>query len=144
MDGQFDRNIEDCRTRVGRFYGGDDDYFFKYILMVVFEERVRIEVVHKKWNAIYGKLGDYRRVAQYNDKKIEELINDKSIKPPLGIKKKVLATKRNARKMLKIIEEYGSFRKYLESFIDSEGLRKDMSKRFREIGVLMLVHSRNM
>lgn len=35
--------------------------------------------------------------------------------------------------MLKIIEEHGSFKNYLESFVDIEALRKDMVKRFDQI-----------
>jgi len=133
VDGKFEEEIESCRKRVGIFYNKDDDnWFYEKILFMVFENRVKTKVVQSKREAISLRLGDFRKVAQYNDKKIEELINDKDIRL-WGISRKVPATKHNAQEILRIIEKYGSFRKYLESFINSEGLMRDMKKRFKEI-----------
>jgi 3-methyladenine DNA glycosylase Tag len=51
-------------------------------------------------------------------------------------RKKIVATVENARTMLDVEREHGSFRAYLRSFPDYAALSKDLRKRFAFVGEL--------
>lgn len=95
---------------------------------------------------------DPEKVAMYDEKKIEELINNKGI---IRNRRKIEAAVTNAREFLKIQEEFGSFNKYIWQFvggktiknswnsleevpaktIESENYSKDLKKRgFKFVG----------
>ncbi|TDS13941.1 DNA-3-methyladenine glycosylase I [Sphingobacterium paludis] len=57
---------------------------------------------------------DYKKVAQYDQKKIDELVQDASIIRHRG---KIEATVKNAQVFMSIQEEFGSFYQYLYSFM---------------------------
>ncbi|GAI61071.1 unnamed protein product [marine sediment metagenome] len=60
---------------------------------------------------------DYKKIARYNEKKIEELLNDKGI---IRNKLKIGATIANAKALLKVQNEFGSFDKYIWKFVNYE------------------------
>lgn len=57
------------------------------------------------------------KIIKYDDKKIEELSNNSKI---VRNKRKIKASILNTKIFLEIIEEYGSFKNYLESFINKD------------------------
>ncbi|HLT88001.1 MAG TPA: DNA-3-methyladenine glycosylase I [Sphingobacterium sp.] len=57
---------------------------------------------------------DYRQVAQFDDSKIEELVQDERIIRHRG---KIAATVKNAQIFMQIQQEFGSFYNYLYSFM---------------------------
>lgn len=60
---------------------------------------------------------DAKKIAGYTDKKIQELLNNPGI---VRNKLKIESTVRNAKIFLDIQKEYGSFRKYIWSFVDGK------------------------
>ena len=75
------------------------------------------------WNTILQKRKRYRyvfddfnyeKISQYNQKKLDELMNDDGI---IRNKLKINATVTNARAFLKIQKEYGTFNNYIWKFV---------------------------
>jgi len=56
---------------------------------------------------------DFRKIALYEEKKIQSLLRDEKI---IRNQLKIRATVNNAKRFLEIIEEYGSFDKYIWQF----------------------------
>lgn len=95
---------------------------------------------------------DPEKVAKYDEKKVEELLNNKGI---IRNRRKIEAAVANAKTFLRIQEEFGSFDKYIWQFVggktlknnwktledipaktsESEALSKDLKKRgFKFVG----------
>ncbi len=120
------------------------------------------------WDTILRKRENYRKafdgfdvnkVARYTDKKIEKLLQDEGI---IRNRLKVTSAVTNARAFLKVQNEFGSFDKYIWSFVDgkpivnkwketsqipamskeSDAISKDMKKRgFNFVGsTIMYAH----
>ncbi len=68
---------------------------------------------------------DVQKVAQYDDKKIAELLNNPGI---IRNKLKVNATVNNAKIFIEIQKEFGSFDKYLWSFTDYKTITNSWKK----------------
>jgi DNA-3-methyladenine glycosylase I len=78
------------------------------------------------WDTILAKRENYRKafdnfepsiVAAYEEKKFEELLGNAGI---VRNKLKVRSATRNANAFLKVVEEFGSFDKYIWSFVDGK------------------------
>ena len=120
------------------------------------------------WDTILRKRENYRKafdgfdvnkVARYTDKKIEKLLQEVGI---IRNRLKITSTISNARAFLKVQDEFGSFDKYIWSFVDgkpivnkwketsqipatspeSDAISKDMKKRgFNFVGsTIMYAH----
>ena len=120
------------------------------------------------WDTILRKRENYRKafdgfdvnkVARYTDKKIEKLLQDVGI---IRNRLKITSTISNARAFLKVQDEFGSFDKYIWSFVggkpivnkwketsqipatspESDAISKDMKKRgFNFVGsTIMYAH----
>ncbi len=93
------------------------------------------------WDTILAKRANYRKafdgfdpakVSRYGASKRRRLLADAGIVRHAG---KIDATIANARGVLAIKEEFGSFAKYVWSFGDAAGLSQDLKKRgFRFVG----------
>jgi DNA-3-methyladenine glycosylase I len=93
------------------------------------------------WDTILAKRENYRRafdrfdfnkVAKYSAKDRKRLLADAGIVRHAG---KIEATIVNARCVLDVRKEHGSFASYIWSFTDAEALSKDLRKRgFRFVG----------
>ncbi len=80
------------------------------------------------WHTILNKRENYRaaydgfnvqKVAEYNEKKIEELMQNAGI---IRNRRKIEASVNNAKLFLEIQQEFGSFCNYLWGFVDNEPL----------------------
>ncbi len=60
---------------------------------------------------------DYKKIARYNEKKVEELLNDAGI---IRNRLKIEATIANANAFLKIQDEFGSFNNYIWKFVNDK------------------------
>lgn len=78
------------------------------------------------WITILRKRENYRKaydnfdpvkVSQYNETKINELLNNSGI---IRNRKKIEASINNAKEFLKIQEEFGSFDRYIWNFVDNK------------------------
>jgi len=72
---------------------------------------------------------DYKKVAQYNQSKIDELLKNEGI---IRNKLKINATISNAKAYIDVINEYGSFSQYIWSFVDGKALQNSW-KHFSEV-----------
>ena len=69
---------------------------------------------------------DYKRIAKYDDSKIEELVNNAGIIRHRG---KIVAAINNAQNFMEIQKEFGSFSNYLWKFVDDSPIQN----RFKSI-----------
>jgi DNA-3-methyladenine glycosylase I len=86
------------------------------------------------WYIVLKKRENYRKafdgfdpekIAKYNDKKIEELLNNQGI---IRNKAKICAAINNAKKFLEIKEKYGNFAKYIWQFVDGKPIINNLKK----------------
>lgn len=139
----------------------DDSVIFEFLILETFQAGLSwITILRKREN--FRKAFDdfdYRKIAQYKDAKITELMNDAGI---VRNQMKIRATVTNARQFMKIQDEFGSFCRYIWNFVDgspiqnkvenykeapattavSDALSKDLKKRgFKFVGsTVMYAH----
>ena len=94
----------------------DKDYF-ETLTRTVFSG-IRNGIIKARWPAISNAFSgfDFHKVAEYDEEKVQELIENKQIIRHEG---KIKATISNAKKMERIIEEYGSFLNYINSSLET-------------------------
>ncbi len=120
----------------------DDKYLFEMLTLESFQAGLSWECVLNKRESFKKAYDDFdlEKVLLYDDKKINELINNKDI---IRNKLKIKASINNAKIFKKIIDEYGSFYNYLKTFTNgkiiyeigkatnelSDAISKDLKKR---------------
>ncbi|HJV18179.1 MAG TPA: DNA-3-methyladenine glycosylase I [Bacillales bacterium] len=108
----------------------------------VYDDRILFEFLNLEgaqaglsWYTILKKRENYRvafdhfdpeKIIQYDDKKIEELLKNEGI---VRNKLKINAVITNAKAFLKVIDEFGSFSKYIWSFVNG----KPIQNHFKEL-----------
>ena len=68
---------------------------------------------------------DYKKIAQYDDKKVEALMQDAGI---IRNGLKIKGTVANAVAFMKVQEEFGSFSKYIWGFTDGKPIENNVKK----------------
>lgn len=93
----------------------DDRKLFEFLVLEGFQAGLSWQIVLNKREAFRNAFDyfDPEKIATYNEKKIEELVVDKSI---IRNKQKIETCVNNARRFLKIQEEFGSFDQYIWAF----------------------------
>lgn len=120
----------------------DDDYYIK-LVEVIFYSGFRASTVDRFLHKIHSYFGDYRLVAEYDNEKLDCIMSDQNM---IKNKSKIEACIFNASKFAKIVETYGSFNKYIESFnADSNDeelykLKKSLEKNFKFLGGITSYH----
>ena len=97
----------------------DDNYLFEMLILESFQAGLSWECVlnkRKYFKASYDNF-DIDKIINYNDKKINELLNNKNI---IRNKLKIKASINNAKIFKKLQEEFGSFHNYLKQFTNDE------------------------
>ena len=111
----------------------ENDYF-EVMCRVVFSAGLNWNVINKKWPGIKSALSEFSvtKVA-YGDTAIEELLADARMIRSEG---KINAIIKNAKAILFVKKEFGSFKNYLETMKKQgiEDLLKDLKKRFSYLG----------
>lgn len=139
----------------------DDETIFEFLVLESFQAGLSwITILKKREN--FREAFDhfnYQKIATYTDEKIEELMNNAGI---VRNRLKILATINNAQRFMEIQQEFGSFSKYIWSFVSgkpivntfktieevpattdvSDALAKDLKKRgFKFLGsTVMYAH----
>ncbi len=93
----------------------DDKYLYEMLLLESFQAGLSWECVLNKregFRKAYDNF-DYNKVISYDDKKINELLNDKDI---IRNKRKINASINNSKIFKSIVDEFGSFHNYLRTF----------------------------
>lgn len=97
----------------------DDDTIFEFLILESFQAGLSwITILRKREN--FKKAFDnfnYKKIAQYSDDKIEELMQNSGI---VRNKLKILATITNAQKFIEVQKEFGSFSNYIWAFVDGK------------------------
>ena len=109
----------------------DDHALFEFLILETFQAGLSwITVLRKRENfrRAFDNF-DYKKVAAYSDEKVEELLLDPGI---IRNRLKVKATVTNARAFMEVQEEFGSFSKYIWSFVN----HKPIINRFKEMSDL--------
>lgn len=109
----------------------DDQKIFEFLLLETFQAGLSwITILRKRYN--FRKSFDnfdYKKIANYSDKKLEELRQDPSI---IRNKLKIKAAKSNAISFIEVQKEFGTFSEYLWSFVGGEPIQNHF-KNIREL-----------
>ena len=105
----------------------------------VFQTGISWRVVNSKWPDIREAFRgfDAEAVAVLGDDDIEALAQDKRV---IRNRKKLQAIVGNARRMIDLDEEHGTFKGYLRSHGDFDATVKDMRKQFEFLGDMGCYH----
>ena len=142
---KFDEHLERLNEYAGRYKRMSDEEMYTTIVQVVFFAGMKAKTVEEKMPTIMKYLGDFRKVADYTEADVERIMNDENM---IKHKGKILACIHNAREFVRIVQEYGSFGNYLDSFgvsfDDYEGIknkiRPELIRRFKWIGPVTVYH----
>lgn len=100
----------------------NDDTLFEFLVLETFQAGLSwITILRKRENfrSAFDNF-DYKKIASYGEDKIESLLQDAGI---IRNKLKVRATVSNAQAYIKIQEEFGSFSKYIWSFVNDKPIK---------------------
>lgn len=95
----------------------DDTILFEFLLLETFQAGLSwITILNKRENfkAAFDHF-DYKKIAQYSDYKIQDLLQDAGI---IRNKLKVYSAVTNAQNFITIQEEFGSFSQYIWAFVN--------------------------
>lgn len=97
----------------------DDETIFEFLVLESFQAGLSWYTILKKRNSFSEAFSefDYRKIAEYTDAKVEELLQNAGI---VRNRLKVLATINNAKAFMEVQKEFGSFSKYIWNFVDGE------------------------
>ena len=111
----------------------DDSGYLDRMAHAVFESGLSWKMVENKWPEFRKafKGFDVDKVAGFGDKEVESMLGNPGIVRSEG---KIRAMIYNAQKFQSIKKEFGSFKRYMDSFGSYSKLMKDLPKRFRYLG----------
>ena len=139
----------------------DDKTLFEFLVLESFQAGLSWYTILKKRENFKSAFDDfnYKKIANYSEEKVEELMHDAGI---IRNRVKILATINNAKRFQEVQKEFGTFSKYIWTFVDgkpiinhpktlkevpatteiSDALAKDLKKRgFKFLGsTVMYAH----
>ena len=97
----------------------DDNEYFERMTKSLFTAGLNWSVVDKKWPNFHKAFSDFSlvKVSKFSEKDVKTLLNNAGI---VRNEKKIRATVYNAGEFLRLQKEFGSFDKYIWSFIDGK------------------------
>ena len=100
----------------------DDNKLFEFLILETFQAGLSwVTVLRKRENFRKAFDGfDYKKVANYDQKKIDSLLQDAGI---IRNKLKIHATVSNAKAFMKVQGEFGSFSNYIWGFVDGKPIK---------------------
>ncbi len=133
----------------------DDNYLFELLILEMFQAGLAWECILNKRENFRENFDNfnYQKISQYDDNKINELLNNKDI---IRNRLKIKASIQNARVFMNIQEEYGSFANYIWSFTNnkviynkefvthnelSDKISKDLKKRGMKFVGTIIIYS---
>lgn len=104
----------------------DDDTLFEFLVLETFQAGLSwITVLRKRENFrnAFDNF-DYKKIANYNQTKIDDLLQDVGI---IRNKLKMKATVTNAQAFISIQKEFGSFSDYIWAFVDNKPIKNKVT-----------------
>ena len=103
---------------------------------IIFQAGLNWKIMNAKWPAFYEAFAgfDVYKVASFTEADVQRLMSNAEI---IRNAAKIQATIRNAEIFQEIATELGSFRRYLDQLLETEGLEKTqkmLQKRFSRLG----------
>lgn len=120
----------------------DDDYF-RVLIYVPFYSGFRAETVTNRMGAILRYFSSYKAVANYDDAMVRKILNDPQM---IRHSVKVNASIENARTFGNIVDQFGSFEAFVDSFSPKASfdnlmrLRQNLRLHFRYISQITSFH----
>ncbi len=107
--------------------------YLEVMSKTAFQSGMSWAIVEKKWPGTREAFHDFDvlKVASLTTKQIDALADDTRL---IRNRRKIDAIVHNARAMIELEEQHGTFRTYLRSHDGFEPLVKDMRKRFKFLG----------
>ncbi len=104
----------------------DDRKHFEFFVMDLFQAGLSWLTILKKREGFRNALDnfDFHKIAKYEETKIQELLKDEKI---IRNQLKIRATVKNAQKFLEVIEEFGSFDKYIWQFTGGKTIQNSFA-----------------
>lgn len=102
----------------------DDHELYELLILEMFQAGLSWETILKKRENFRLAMDnfDYKKIINYNEEKINELMNNKGI---IRNRRKIEATINNTKVFLSIQKEYGSFANFIWSFTNNDVLYID-------------------
>lgn len=106
----------------------DEQALFKWLSLEIFHIGLSWQLVLSKYDAFMEAFDnfDYKFVSEYDEQKIEELLNNENI---IRYRRKIEATINNAKQFMKIQEEFGQFSDYIWSFTEGKQIVRTSDER---------------
>ena len=97
----------------------DDHYLFEMLILESFQAGLTWECVLNKRDSFRDAFDnfDYKKISLYDSKKIDELMNNRSI---IRNRRKIEASIKNAIVFMKIQDEFSSFSNYIWAFVNNK------------------------
>ncbi|HLA97976.1 MAG TPA: DNA-3-methyladenine glycosylase I [Anaerolineales bacterium] len=107
--------------------------YLEVLSKAVFQSGISWKVVESKWPGTREafKNFDIHQVANFNENDLDQLSKDSRV---IRNYRKLAAIVSNARKMIDLDKEYGSFQNYLRSHADFDAVLQAMRKDFKFMG----------
>lgn len=139
---------EEFDRRFGKFSDVDyrvktDHDIFWILVYIPFYSGMRSSTVTQRLPTIKKYLCDFNKVKDYSQAEVDQMLRDPNM---IRHRRKIEACIANAREFDALLNQYGSFSKYLESFgsLTEEAaikeLRADLMGRFRYLGKITAYH----
>lgn len=95
----------------------DDDTIFEFLVLESFQAGLSWYTILKKREGFRKAFDnfDYRKIVEYSEEKTEELMQNPEI---VRNRLKISATVNNAKKFIEVQNEFGTFSKYIWSFVN--------------------------
>lgn len=108
----------------------DDATLFEFLILETFQAGLSWITILKKRENFRKAFDsfDYKKIATYDQKKIDELLQDAGI---IRNKLKVNATVSNAQAFLEVQKEFGSFSSYIWGFVNATPIKNNV-KNYKE------------
>ncbi len=105
----------------------DDETIFQFLVLESFQAGLSWYTILKKRENFKNAFDDfnYEKIAEYTDEKAEELMQDAGI---IRNRLKILATVNNAKRFMEVQEEFGTFSKYIWSFVGGKPIVNQFSE----------------
>ena len=109
----------------------DDQLLFEFLILEGAQAGLSWSTILKKREnyRIAFENFDYNKIAKYSEEKVEDLMNNEGI---IRNRRKIEATIINAKALLKVQKEFGSFDKYIWRFVNY----KTIDNKFKELSEL--------